>query len=363
METQCRPPGIKTIFILFLKRKIMKTLFLVSILFLCAIQVLQAQPDPVTVKAYSTWVIPVKRGPAIRGLLYEVKDSSVVISNSTQKSDYISGKFASEEVRVKDIKAVHLRKKGAQGTAILIGGISGALIGILVGATSTSHGGPEQLEKDFNVGKMIVFPLLCTGIGIGIGGMLGGIKKQLPVHGDQARFNLSKKEMEERSIKNYLAGVQLPEVTFSILKETVADADGNVYHLLALGGQVWMAENLKVKHYRDGSEIPGATRDTNGTTYSWLAVNDTSRLCPAGWHVPGLAEWTSLYNSLGGELWAGKKLEEGFSNGSRTDQWWSSTETDAGNAKSFYLNNAKFGVMITIMAKTTGLSVRCIRDE
>ena len=57
------------------------------------------------------------------------------------------------------------------------------------------------------------------------------------------------------------------------LTNKVEDADGNLYSTFAVGSQIWMAENLKVTHYRDGSEIPDITENIRGSgrQYNWFA--------------------------------------------------------------------------------------------
>jgi uncharacterized protein (TIGR02145 family) len=116
-------------------------------------------------------------------------------------------------------------------------------------------------------------------------------------------------------------------------EHTIIDIDGNLYPTVIIGTQEWMAQNLKVSHYRNGDVIPNVTDDeawsalttgaycwyTNneayfdplyGKLYNWYAVNDSRNLCPSGWHIPSDAESTTLTNFLGGQSLAGAKLKE-----------------------------------------------------
>ena len=70
-----------------------------------------------------------------------------------------------------------------------------------------------------------------------------------------------------------------------------------------------------------------------GALYNWYAINPATNgnknVCPAGWHVPTEAEWTTLITFLGGKFLAGGKKR------STGTQFWSSPNIDATNSSGF----------------------------
>ncbi|MCP3907937.1 MAG: hypothetical protein GY712_07965, partial [Oceanicoccus sp.] len=147
----------------------------------------------------------------------------------------------------------------------------------------------------------------------------------------------------------YYTGTNWIGITSSA-STSLIDCDGNIYHTIAIGDQLWMAENLKVTHYRNGDSIPNvtdgttwdtlitdaycwynndqATNEKYGALYNWYAVDDANGLCPEGWHVPTHAEWTALTTYLGGTSVAGGKMKA-------ASDLWNSPNTDATNSSSF----------------------------
>ena len=142
---------------------------------------------------------------------------------------------------------------------------------------------------------------------------------------------------------------------------SVTDINGNVYNIVTIGTQTWMAENLKTTKYNDGTAIPNVTVDatwaalttgaysdysntpanstTYGRLYNWYVVdnnpatkvasNGGKNVCPTSWHVPTDAEWTILTTYLGGESIAGGKLKE------TGTAHWNSPNTGATNETGF----------------------------
>jgi uncharacterized protein (TIGR02145 family) len=156
---------------------------------------------------------------------------------------------------------------------------------------------------------------------------------------------------------NILDVVQLVNIILGVTENTVTDIDGNVYETVQIGGQLWMAENLKVTHYQNSEDIPyiyndpqyGAyinynNNDDNvavyGRLYNWFAVNDERGLCPDNWHVPSDDEFKSLEMYLGmseseanGEGLRG--TDEGGQLKEEGDEHWNSPNTGATNETGF----------------------------
>lgn len=201
---------------------------------------------------------------------------------------------------------------------------------------------------------------------------------------------------------------------------SVTDHEGNVYKTIIIGSQEWMAENLNLSSYADGTPLPEVTdplewaelttgawcyynNDANyacpyGKLYNWYACVDTRQLCPVGWHVPTDDDWLALTNYLDGVEFAGGKMKttgtveastgfflspnadasnsSGFSaipGGGRYSAgtfdligaqacWWSSTAGSETNAWDRYLHYNFGSAFRGSGAKPFGFSVRCLKD-
>jgi uncharacterized protein (TIGR02145 family) len=189
--------------------------------------------------------------------------------------------------------------------------------------------------------------------------------------------------------------------------------DGKNYNTVVIGGQCWMAQNLNI-----GTKINGSQDQTNnqiiekycyndlesncdiyGGLYQWneamqyVTTAGVQGICPAGWHLPTDAEWTTLTTFLGGESVAGGKMKEtgtthwaspntgatntsGFtalpggyrySNGSFSDLtnytlFWSSSQYDASYSWNRYLSYTTSNVYRYSYYKMYGVSGRCLKD-
>ena len=149
--------------------------------------------------------------------------------------------------------------------------------------------------------------------------------------------------------------------------------DGNLYKTVAIGSQVWMAENLAYlpsvvgpatgsdtePHYYvygyDGTDVAIAKATTNytiyGVLYNWPAAmaeaassssnpSGVQGACPPGWHLPSDTEWKHLEIHLGmSEAWTDGTGWRGTNEGGKLKETgtthWNTPNTGATNESGF----------------------------
>ena len=172
-------------------------------------------------------------------------------------------------------------------------------------------------------------------------------------------------------------------------------AEQNIYSIVKIGTQYWMAENLRAEKYRTGEAIEHYyyNNDSNfktlfGALYTWYAASNIKGLNPEGWHIPSNAEFKSLETYLGTtpgkklksiQYWnnknnssnitgfrgypAGRKLPGGtFNEIYNYGQWWTATQSSSTAQARIYLDYGNTSMWFTSLTFDYTQSVRCLRD-
>ncbi len=145
------------------------------------------------------------------------------------------------------------------------------------------------------------------------------------------------------------------DLTFKTPPALIFDNDGNTYTAVAIGNQVWMAENLRTTRFNDNTPISLVTDNTQwagmtapgycwynndettyksvyGSLYNWYTLDTISNggknVCPLGWHPPSISEWRELISYIGGEQSGETLIETGTSH-------WPPPNSEATNETGF----------------------------
>ena len=166
--------------------------------------------------------------------------------------------------------------------------------------------------------------------------------------------------------------------------------DGQSYRTVTIGNQTWMAQNLNYETKNSScfnDQVVNCAKI--GSLYTW---EDAMNVCPAGYHLPDLSEWRTLFATVGGQTKAGKSLKSQtgwFAGGNGTDSYgfaalpagdkdfmgsygisdkyayfWSSTEVDSNKVYYVNLRSGKDNAyMLDDFKHGRQISVRCIKDR
>jgi uncharacterized protein (TIGR02145 family) len=174
---------------------------------------------------------------------------------------------------------------------------------------------------------------------------------------------------------------------------SITDIEGNRYRVVRIGGQVWMAENLRVTKTSDGTPVESFFYEDNeeqyghlGRLYKWDAAMTGARaekvrgIAPAGWHIPSAEEWRALFRYLEKSKISGRELLKDGKTGfdalleggadfrgkylylGTYSMFWSSTETN--DERALHFGVSKDGSLDEFAAmKGARIAVRCIKDS
>lgn len=214
-----------------------------------------------------------------------------------------------------------------------------------------------------------------------------------------------------------------PDVEYDSI---VDSRDGQVYRIVQIGKQIWMAENL---NYADSVQTPSLLGrnwchenklercSVAGRLYTWSAAIDSVKLandsdasqfcgylkncslpvetqgiCPEGWHLPDTSEWRGLFNWVYDEMvQAGKAISSNvglyeedkgpdnygfsafpvggvdpsinhFNDDNRTFYFWSLSESQRDKQLAYVVVSYLGNVGFADYFKRSGYSIRCVKN-
>ncbi len=136
---------------------------------------------------------------ALKGVLYDVNDSSVLVSSSLFKKDYSTGKFELSKINFRNIDLVKIHKKNSVGIGILIGAVAGFLVGGVIGYSQGDD--PPGLFSLSAEDKAKTGGFLMAVGGAGLGALFGSIQIKIPINGSKENFNNNKSRLKKYTIR------------------------------------------------------------------------------------------------------------------------------------------------------------------
>ena len=203
----------------------------------------------------------------------------------------------------------------------------------------------------------------------------------------------SSSSVSERSSSSYIIDVSY--VTEGGLNAFTDKRDGNVYRVISVGPQIWMADNLR---YNDTAASPalksyswcigsGDDCGKDGYLYDFATVMDVPEcayslcefslphrgICPEGWHVPSYDEWDFLLieaDALGVPLdsYLGFPSAPTGEHGSKTTmdhcaRYWTASQANAEASYEYYRCGSDPKFYSQNYSKSYGYALRCVADS
>ena len=173
-----------------------------SFIFLFSGHSLQAHNDSLApLKLYKTWIILKGEKQKMKGVIFDILDSAILVSNSLDINNYHRGRFKITRVDAGIIDKIIIRKNN-----FLDNAAPGAIVGIVIGGASglVSYAISGDLKDRDNVKSYAALGMLAGGTLTGLIGSLFPSKTIISINGSQEQFENIKSLMNPYTIENNL---------------------------------------------------------------------------------------------------------------------------------------------------------------
>ena len=174
--------------------KTIKIYWIAIILISCALNSFAQQPATLNRKLHETRVSMSIEPGRLEGILYEIKDSSILISDARSRNQYLSGNFNVTEIDFRNLDYLNIRSQNSGKKGAWIGGGITAVLSI-VAIQSTFKDVPEVR----NIFLLVGVPSMSIA-GAGIGFLVGIIPARFSVKGSYENFDWHRSSMQRRSL-------------------------------------------------------------------------------------------------------------------------------------------------------------------
>lgn len=176
----------------------MKSIKVIVLIALCCLKTLSAQESAQKIKVYRTWVSLNNEPFKIKGVLYELKDSSILVSSSLVIQDFRDLKLDVIDLKTHNIETIKIRRHKSIRKGAWIGVATGFVLGGIIGASLEEPCNQDDLC--FNLLPGMYASIGMAG-GAAIGAVIGSFKLTIPINGSINSYNSHKSKLREYSIK------------------------------------------------------------------------------------------------------------------------------------------------------------------
>ena len=181
----------------------MKKFVFIAVILLCIPFLSSAQEDNIP-KIYKAWITLNNNSPEVKGVLYDIKDSSISLTNSFSFSgaDYLSGNFKLTTINYNNIYRIKTRRNNSVVAGVLLGTSAGVITGAIIGGSQGDDPPCASFICLFRMtakDKALLGGVLGAFAGAGVGALSGLITIKIPINGNIQTFNKNKDRLRKYS--------------------------------------------------------------------------------------------------------------------------------------------------------------------